>query len=581
MTNPAPRRTPTTYRVWAPTPADVRLVVDGTTHPMTPADNGWWESFVPLRPGARYGYRLFDGDTWSKVVPDPRARRLPDGVHGLAETTDETSFTFTDDTWRGVSPGGQVIYELHTGTFTEQGDFAGIETKLDYLADLGVTVIELMPVQPFGGNRNWGYDGVSWHAVHEGYGGPEGLKHLVDAAHAKGIAVMLDVVYNHFGPDGNYAGMFGPYTTSGDTAWGDVVNLWEKNSDEVRNYILDAVYMWLTDYHIDGLRLDAVQAYHDPGAEHILAQMQKTAEQAAAETGRQKFLIAESDQNDPRLTRGRAGGGYGLAAQWDDDIHHALHTLVSGEQHAYYSDFGTTEVLAKTLTGVFYHNGCSSSFRGRTHGAPVDTHATPASCFVTYTTTHDQTGNRARGDRPSMNLPPEKQVLKAAVICCSPYTPMLFMGEEFGAETPFAFFCSHTDDELNRLTDQGRHREFAYFGWDTDDVPVPSDEQTFLDSKLRWDFSPEQQRILDAYTTLLRLRRTWRLARPWLDEVTVNHSDQWLTIERDDVFLAANFSDREQRIPLGGRLIYSFTGARATDSETILDPWGFALVART
>ncbi|MFC5938310.1 malto-oligosyltrehalose trehalohydrolase [Corynebacterium choanae] len=568
----------TAYRVWAPYADEVELHLNGTDLPMQQLPGNWWIAEPTKTPGDRYGYRIVRDGKRSEPLPDPRAHSLPDGVHGLGEVLDPHAFTFTDQHWRGVSLPGQVIYELHVGTFTPEGTFAGIIDKLDYLADLGVTVIELMPVQPFGGQRNWGYDGVSWHAVHAGYGGPLGLKQLVNAAHNKGIAVMLDVVYNHFGPDGNYTGQFGPYTGGGNTGWGEVVNLWGPHSDEVRRYILDAIHMWLTDYHIDGLRLDAVQTYADPGANHLLKQMQRLTDEITATTGCHKFLVAESDQNDPTLTNGRAGGGFGLAGQWDDDIHHALHTLVSGERHAYYADFGTAEVLATTLRQVFYHNGRYSTFRGRTHGAPVDTTATPASAFVTYTTTHDQTGNRAQGDRPSMHLTQEQLVLKAATIFCSPYTPMLFQGEEFAATTPFPFFCSHSDERLNQLTDEGRHREFRHFGWDTAEVPVPSDPATFASAKLDWDFSPAQQQVFAAYQQLLSLRRSYQLARPWLSDVTINHGPDWVSIERDNVAFVGNYSPTPHRVPVGGKLIYSFTNPTVEEASTLLDGWGFALI---
>lgn len=567
------------YRVWAPRPEDVRLHLNGETLPMTRTDGDWWVADRDRAVGDRYGFELFDGTEWSKTVPDPRSQYQPDGVHGLSEVI-SPDFAWSDDAWTGRILPGSVIYELHVGTFSPSGDFDGVIERLDYLKDLGVTAVELMPVQPFGGNRNWGYDGVLWHAVHSGYGGPVGLKKLVDACHNAGIAVYLDVVYNHFGPDGNYNGMFAPYTAGGSTGWGEVVNINGPESDEVRRYILDAVTRWFEEFHIDGLRLDAVHSLDDNGAFPLLEQMTVASEAIAAATGIPRSLIAESDLNDPRLVTSREAGGYGLHAQWVDDIHHALHTLVSGERNGYYSDFGDTATLASTLEKVFHHTGQVSTFRGRRHGREIRRDVTPASRFVTYTTTHDQTGNRAVGDRPSMNLTPAQQMLKAAVIYCSPYTPMLFMGEEYGATTPFAFFCSHTDDELNRLTSEGRKREFARLGWAPETIPTPSEESTFTDSKLDWSFTPEQENILEGYRTLLRLRRELGMSQPDLLSMEISHGPEWISMANGAGILVANFSDSDVEVPFGGELIYSFTSPEVREDSTVLDAYGFAVLRR-
>ncbi len=570
------------FSVWAPHAQDVRLHLNGQTHPMRREDGDRWVADQLAEPGQRYGFELHDGENWSKTLPDPRSTAQPDGPHGLSEVTDP-HFDWTDASWTGRALAGQVIYELHVGTFTPGGTFDSTIEKLGYLRDLGVTAIELMPVQPFGGERNWGYDGVEWHAVQQSYGGPDGLKRLVDAAHDAGLAVFLDVVYNHFGPDGNYNGMFGPYTVPGNTGWGDMVNISGDNSDEVRAYILDSVRLWFEQFHIDGLRLDAVHAYDDRGAYSLMEQIQAVADDVAARTNIPRSVIAESDMNDPRLITEPEAGGYGLAGQWVDDIHHALHTLVSGENHAYYEDFGSMAALRKTLREAYYFTGDHSSFRGRNHGRPLNTREIPAHRLVTYTTTHDQVGNRASGDRPSMNLTPAQQVLKAAVIYSSPYTPMLFMGEEFGAKTPFAFFVSHTDDELNRLTSEGRAREFARAGWNPDEVPDPADPATFEASKLDWDFDEEQRGILDAYRTLLRLRGELGLARPDLSTLIVEtggEDDRWLAMGHEDVMLVANLSDEPVTAPYGGELIYSFTSPDVAARQTALGPWEFALIRR-
>lgn len=567
------------YRVWAPRPEDVRLHLNGETIPMTQTDGGWWIADREPQVGDRYGFELFDGTEWSKTVPDPRSQYQPDGVHGLSEVI-SPDFAWSDDAWTGRILPGSVIYELHVGTFSPSGDFDGVIERLDYLKDLGVTAVELMPVQPFGGNRNWGYDGVLWHAVHSGYGGPTGLKKLVDACHNAGIAVYLDVVYNHFGPDGNYNGMFAPYTAGGSTGWGEVVNINGPDSDEVRRYILDSVTRWFEEFHLDGLRLDAVHSLDDNGAFPLLEQMTVASEAIAATTGIPRSLIAESDLNDPRLVTSREAGGYGMHGQWVDDIHHALHTLVSGERNGYYADFGDTATLASTLEQVFHHTGQVSTFRGRSHGREIRRDVTPASRFVTYTTTHDQTGNRAVGDRPSMNLTPAQQLLKAAVIYCSPYTPMLFMGEEYGATTPFAFFCSHTDDELNRLTSEGRTREFARLGWDPETIPTPSEESTFTDSKLDWAFTPEQEAILEGYRTLLRLRRELGMSQPDLLSMEISHGPEWISMANGGGILVANFSDSDVEVPFGGELIYSFTSPEVREDSTVLDAYGFAVLRR-
>ena len=562
------------FEVWAPHAHDVQLVLDGAHYPMQRAEKrGWWVSNTTKQPGQRYGYLLHNGQEWTGPFPDPRTRRQPDGVHGLSEVFD-TDFPWTDQAWSPKKLQGQVIYELHVGTFTPEGTFAGVVEKLPYLTDLGVTAIELMPVQPFGGERNWGYDGVDWFAVHEGYGGPYELKKLIDAAHAHNIAVYLDVVYNHFGPDGNYNGLFGPYTTMGSTGWGDVVNLSGANSDEVRAYVLDAVRQWFEEFHVDGLRLDAVHSYDDRAAFSIMEDINRIADETNA------IIIAESDLNDPRIISAYEHGGYGLDAQWLDDVHHALHTLITGENNAYYEDFGSLDILADTLRNGYRFRRTYSSFRERTHGKELDLTRIPPWKLITYTTTHDQVGNRAQGDRPSQNLTPAQHALKAAVIFFSPFTPMIFMGEETFAQTPFPFFVSHTDDHLLRLTSEGRAHEFARYGWDVDTVPDPADPATFDSAKLNWVFGDASTQMLSAYKKLLSLRKDFNLARDDLRELQVEHGEGWLTMGYDDVVLAANFSGEPVTVPVGGELVYSFTQPTVTETSTVLDPWGFAVISR-
>lgn len=582
---------PPLISAWAPYAHDLRLITrDGEgehTYPMTQGEGDWWCSEVPATPGLRYGFQLQGrGGQWSGTLPDPRSKAQPDGPHGLSQIPEDTH-TWRDQDWTGRGLAGQVLYELHVGTFSEAGTFDGVAQKLSYVRDMGVTSIQLMPINPFGGVRNWGYDGVSWHAVHAGYGGPAGLKRLVDAAHATGMGVILDVVYNHFGPDGNYVGMFGPYTAGGSTGWGEVVNLSGPQSDEVRTYILDAVRMWFEEYHIDGLRLDAVHAFVDTGAYSIMEDIELVAEEVSAATGVQRIVIAESDLNDPRLICAREAGGYGLAGQWVDDIHHAIHTLVSGEHHAYYADFGSLGALEKTLREGFLFSGDYSTYRGRRHGRRINRDLTPAYRLVTYTTTHDQTGNRAKGDRPSQNLSAEKQVLKAALVLCSPYTPMLFMGEEFGAKTPFPFFCSHGDEGLNEATREGRFREFRHSGWSQEEVPDPACPDTFESARLVWDFDAEQVEILRAYRHLIRLRKQLNLTRPRMSEFQVDIGNQdpaarggWVAYGFEDIRLLANLSEEELELPYDGELVYSFTPEKVQVGvqSTVLGPWSFALI---
>lgn len=505
---------------------------------MQAQQHGWFACDSSIRPGQRYGFclRAHEQEVFGPAMPDPRSRRQPDGIHGLSTTV--ADFQWHDQQWKGRPLAQEVIYELHVGTFTPEGTFAGVASRLDYLQSLGVTAIELMPVQPFGGQRNWGYDGVDWFAVHEGYGGPEGLQQLVEACHAKGISVVLDVVFNHFGPDGNYLPAFGPYLSEGSTGWGEAVNYSGPNSDEVRRYCLDAARLWLEDYHIDGLRLDAVHAFDDRGAYSIMEQLQEVAWDVEKRSGRHKYLIAESDLNDPRLI---SPSGYGLAGQWVDDIHHCIHTLVSGEDGAYYADYAKAGMagLRKTLAEMYFFTGSFSTFRARTHGRPLTPDIRPQA-GVTYTTTHDQTGNRAQGDRPSQYLSAEQLRLKAALVLLSPYVPMLFMGEEFAATTPFPFFCSHETEALNESTRNGRFAEFAAHGWATDHVPDPADPATFDTAKLNWTLQEGQQAMLDTYRKLIALRKKHCLQQVDFGDFRVETQGTLLTLSYPTLVLQAN-----------------------------------------
>lgn len=545
------------FAVWAPLPELVRLDVDGTLHPMTRSEDGWWRATVDAHVDARYGFVLDDDET---VLPDPRSARQPDGVHERSQLWNPTTVAWTDSGWSGKSVEGAVIYELHVGTFTPDGTFDSTIEKLDYLVDLGVDFVELMPVNSFSGTRGWGYDGVLWYSVQESYGGPDGLVRLVDACHARGLGVLIDAVFNHLGPSGNYLPKYGPYLTEANTGWGQGVNVSEAGADEVRRYILDCALRWMRDFHADGLRLDAVHALADHTAIHILEEMSAETDSLAEQLGRPLSLIAESDLNDPRLITPRDRGGYGMTAQWDDDIHHAIHTAVSGERQGYYSDFGSLESLANTLKHGYFHAGTYSSFRHRRHGRPLDTATIPATRLLAYTSDHDQVGNRAVGDRPSQNLTFGQLAVKAALVLASPYTAMLFMGEEWASSSPFQFFTSHPEPELARATAEGRKAEFAAHGWDADEIPDPQDIETFSRSKLKWDEldSGDHARLLELYRALIALRHDEPdLADPWLDHMSVDYDEEqrWIALHRGSFTLACNLGDDTVTVPVAGEVV--------------------------
>src|SRR6478735_7354405 len=439
-------------------------------------DEGWWCPAEPLPdgvgPGAEgvgefdYGFLLDDSDT---VLPDPRSRRQPDGVHGWSRTFDADEFVWSDQMWTGRQLGGGIIYELHVGTFTPEGTLTAAIDRLDHLVELGIDFVELMPVNAFNGHHNWGYDGVLWYAVHEGYGGPLAYMQFVDACHQAGLAVIQDVVYNHLGPSGNYLSKFAPYLRSdaGPTVWGDEPNLDGEESDEVRRYIIDNALMFLTEYHVDGLRLDAVHALHDTRATHLLEELNIEVSSRSTFLRRPMPLIAESDLNDPRLITAREGGGYGLTAQWSNDFHHALYVSLTGDTSGYYADFDSLTALGKVFESGFFHTGTRSSFRGRTHGHPIDTWRTPTWRLVVCSDNHDQIGNRAKGERLSSKISPAQQAIAAMLTLLSPFTPMIFMGEEWGAETPWRFFTSHPEPELAEMVRAGRLEEFSQMEWVT------------------------------------------------------------------------------------------------------------------
>lgn len=495
------------FPVWAPGASTVAVVVDGQEHALGRGDDGWWRLDQPVGAGDEpldYGF-VVDGDG---PHPDPRSLRQPDGVHALSREFDPSAHAWADGDWAGRDLTGSVIYELHLGTFTPDGTLDAAAEKLDHLVQLGVDAVELLPVNAFNGEHGWGYDGVLWYAVHEPYGGPAAYQRFVDACHARGIAVVQDVVYNHLGPSGNYLPVFGPYLGDGHSTWGASVNLDGPQSDEVRRYIVDNALYWLRDLHVDGLRLDAVHALHDARAVHILEELATRVDELSAELGRPLTLIAESDLNDPRVIRDRARHGYGIAAQWDDDVHHAIHANLTGETAGYYADFAGRGSLVKVFERGFFHDGTWSSFRERHHGRPLDADI-PRTRLVAFSQDHDQIGNRATGDRLTASLNQGQLAVAATLTLLGPFTPMLFMGEEWGATTPWQFFTSHPEKELGEATARGRIAEFARMGWDPAVVPDPQDPATFERSRLDWAEAeqPEHARLLAFYRDLIALRR--------------------------------------------------------------------------
>lgn len=490
--------------VWAPRAERVRLRRPGQDDvELEKADAGWWAADVELAPGDEYGFVLDDADA---LRPDPRSRRQPRGVHEASAHFDPSVFSWTDGSWTGRQLAGGIVYELHIGTFTPEGTLDAAIGRLDHLVELGVTHVELLPVNAFNGEWNWGYDGVLWYAVHEAYGGPEAYQRFVDAAHAAGLAVVQDVVYNHLGPSGNYLPEFGPYVRDAErNTWGASIDL---DQPAVRAHIIENALMWLDDYHVDALRLDAVHALKDGSEKHLLRELAERVDALSARLGRPLTLIAESDLNDPTLILPREAGGYGLTAQWSDDWHHAVHVALTGETAGYYADFAAPDALAKVWTRGFFHDGTHSSFRGREHGSPIPQDV-PAWRLVTFAQDHDQIGNRATGDRLSQTLSTDRLAVAAVLTMTAPGTPMLFQGEEWGASTPWQFFTSHPEPELGEATAKGRIGEFARMGWDESVVPDPQDPETFRRSKLDWSEASagDHARLLELYRALARLRR--------------------------------------------------------------------------
>ena len=574
--------------VWAPAAQTVELHLPGQDRlvDMIPAPGGWWTAPLDLEPGTDYAFRV-DG---SPNRPDPRSALQPDGVHGPSRTVDPDAWQWTDQNWAGKDLRGSVIYELHVGTFTPEGTLDAAITRLGHLADLGVDIVELMPLAAFPGKAGWGYDGVGLWAVHEAYGGPDALARFVDAAHNAGIGVCLDVVYNHLGPSGNYLGVFGPYfTRAHHTPWGEAVNYDHDGSKQVRAFVIDSALRWLRDFHIDALRLDAIHeikddaAAADPPQTHILAELSDAVAALSAEIGRPLSLVAEADLNDVGVITPTGEQppakipSLGMTAQWADDVHHALHARLTGETQGYYGDFAEAGAWAKAYGRAFLHNGTWSTFRERNWGAPVPENTDPRK-FVVFGSDHDQVGNRAVGDRPSTSLNDATLAATAALVLLSPYTPMLFMGEEWGTRTPFQFFTDHEEEDLARSVSEGRVREFAGFGWDADEIPDPQEPGTVEASRLRWEELDEAEhaRMLAWYQGLIALRRklAWsqRTAWPQVDE-----TDDVLTVTYEDIVVATNLSDQDRPAPAATTVLLSWNPVDAV--PPFLCP-GQTLIAR-
>ncbi|MEO8555322.1 MAG: malto-oligosyltrehalose trehalohydrolase [Actinomycetota bacterium] len=551
----------TLLQVWAPAARSVAALVDGATVPLVSGEDGWWRTDAPAAVhGTDYAF-LLDGDT--AALPDPRSQWQPYGVHGTSRVYDQEQFDWSDGRWRGVVLQGSVLYELHIGTFTPEGTLDSAVERLDHLVSLGVDMVELMPVAAFPGRHGWGYDGVHPYAVHEPYGGPDALKRFVDACHTRGLGVCLDVVYNHLGPSGNYLPRFGPYfSDKHQTPWGWGANLDDEGAFEARRWIVDNAVMWLRDYHVDALRLDAVHALADDSPVHLLTELSRTVDALSCEVRRPLALIAESDLNHPLTITPVESGGYGMTAQWNDDFHHAVHALLTGEGQGYYGDFAADPyaALQRTLTGAFFHAGTYSSFRDTDWGTTVDRARMPGWRFLGYAQTHDQVGNRAVGERLSGLVSPGLARVAAALVLTAPFTPMLFMGEEWAASTPWQYFTSHEEPDLAEAIRMGRRREFASHGWAEDDIPDPQDPSTVSVSTLDWAelSTPPHVGMLSWYRSLLDLRRAEPcLSDPRLDRVTVTYdaAARWVVVTRGSLRVICNLASEAQVVPLDADVV--------------------------
>lgn len=576
------------FKVWAPSAQRLRVKTREASYEMQRTGGcGWWGVSVDEEgPGTDYAF-LVDDDP--KPYPDPRAKWMPYGVHGLSRVYDDAAFEWSDGRWSAPPLASGVVYEVHVGTFTREGTFDAASTKLEYLAKLGITHVELMPVVEFPGEFGWGYDGVALFAVRDAYGGPDGLKRFVDTCHAHGLAVLLDVVYNHFGPVGNYTWRFGPYMTNRHTTpWGEAVNLEFEGSDEVRRFFCDNALMWLREFHVDGLRLDAVHEYVDRSAIHFMEQLAIEVEELSLLMGRRLELVAESDLNDPRVVRPREANGYGMNAQWNDDFHHALFALLHprDEGKGYYADFGSMQDLAKALTQVFVYDGGYSKYRRKIHGRRVEQLSMHR--FVGFIQNHDQVGNRATGDRLEHIVGLERAKVALGVVMTAPFVPLIFQGEEFAASSPFQYFAHHEDEEMAQAVSEGRKREFAAFGWPPELIPNPESRETFLRSKLKWEEMSEgsHAEMLDWCRRLIAFRRQ----SPSLNDGELGHARvrfdemcRWLVMERGTVSVMLNLGQDPVELECRSNdrmVIHSGDGIRMRGERVLLPPSRLVILSR-
>jgi maltooligosyltrehalose trehalohydrolase len=552
------------FRVWAPNLASLAVKLEGKSASLVPMTRAG-EDFEVLVPNAR------PDDLYSLVLndkehrPDPVSRSQPRGVHGPSQIVDPRSFVWSDHRWEGIPLSDYIFYELHTGTFTPEGTFEGVISRIRALKELGITAIELMPVAEFPGSRNWGYDGVDLYAPHSAYGGPSGLKRLVNACHHEGLAVVLDVVYNHLGPEGNYLAEFGPYFTGRyHTPWGEAINFDGPGSDGVRRFFIENALYWLNEYHIDALRLDAIHGIFDFSALHILAELGERFHEQAKRLGRQAWIIAESDLNDVRVIRPLSAGGYGLDAQWHDEFHHSVVSYLTGARPGYLGGFGELQHIQKAIAEGFVYDGSYSAYRGRRFGSSSKDQ--PGERFVVFLQNHDQVANTAQGRRLSELVPLEKYKLAVALLLCSPYLPLLYMGEEFAEMAPFLYFTSHTDPALARAVTAGRRKEFEDFllaGEVSDEFPDPQSPETFRKSKINWALSgePRHAAVLRLYRDLIALRKRWPClanCRKDLLHIDIDQQKQWLTLDRSDpggsqAMLLCNFGPTDRTLSIDAR----------------------------
>jgi maltooligosyltrehalose trehalohydrolase len=548
--------------LWAPLAKKVQLINCSANKNLflEKAEYGYWIAKTSgLQPGDRYKFSIDDGEAY----PDPASLSQADGVHEASVALDIKSFNWTDTTWKNISLEQYILYEVHTGTFSNEHNFEGIENKLDHLTDLGINAIEIMPVGQFPGSRNWGYDGVYPFAVQQSYGGAKALQKLVNTCHEKGISVILDVIYNHLGPEGNYLPMFGPYFTGKySTPWGKAINYDDAWCDGVRQYFIENALMWFRDFHIDALRMDAVHAIKDFSPVHIIKEIKQYTNELMKVTGRNHYLIAEMDLNDPVFINPAEKGGFGVDAQWMDEFHHALRVASGQKREGYYSDFNGLPHLAKSYTDAYVYDGQFSKHRKKKFGIKTNN---PGKQFVVFSQNHDHTGNRMMGERTSQLVSHEMCKLMAAAVMVSPYVPMLFMGEEWAETNPFLFFISHTDKELTAIVNKGRKAEFSHFNWQGE-PPDPEKEETFNSSLLQWQLLKEEKHkaMYEYYKKLINLRKT----SPALKHLDRNNTtaltdekNKILTLHRwhetQHLVCVMNFSDKEQRISSDGELIFN------------------------